>query len=119
MTTVDAWPEYDANNVRYALKELERALHEIYGERVPVVKVYGSQARGEATSTSDIDVLLVYPDEVRPGREIQRLRDVLAEINLRYQELVSVLPVSEKDYQNKASPFWANIRREGVPIDAI
>lgn len=119
MATADAWPKYDAENVRCALKELEHSLRELYGERAPVVKVYGSQARGEATADSDIDVLLIYPGKVRPGREIQRLRDILAEINLRYQELISVLPVSEKDYQGRMTPFWVHIRREGVPVDTI
>jgi predicted nucleotidyltransferase len=119
MTVIDVWPKYDADNVRNALKALERALRELYGERAPIVIVYGSQARREATSASDIDVLLVYPGEIRPGQEIRRLGDILAEINLRYQELVSVLPVSEEDFQQRATPFWVNIRKEGVPIDAL
>ena len=87
--------------------------------RAPIVKVYGSQARGEATSASDIDVLLIYPDEIQPGREILQLRDILSKINLRYQELIAVLPVSEKDYQNRSTPLWMNIRQEGASIDAI
>lgn len=119
MTATDPWPEYDVDNVRNALKALQRALHELYGERAPVVMVYGSQARREASPASDIDVLLIYPDEIRSGQEIRRLRDILAEINLRYQELVSVLPVSEKDYQQRTTPFWVNVRKEGVSIDAI
>ena len=81
--------------------------------------VYGSQARREANSTSDIDVLLIYPGEIRPGQEIQRLRDVLASINLDYQELISVFPISEKEYRQRADPLWANIQQEGVPIEAI
>jgi hypothetical protein len=47
------------------------------------------------------------------------LRDILAKINLRYGELVSVLPVSAKDYQVRNTPFWVNIRQEVVSIDAI
>jgi predicted nucleotidyltransferase len=99
--------------------KLKEALREIYGERAPVAIVYGSQARRAANSASDIDVLLIYPEDIQPGREIQRLSDVLASINLEYQELISVLPVSEKEYRRRATPLWVNIQQEGVPIDAI
>jgi predicted nucleotidyltransferase len=119
MSTTNVRPENDSNNVRAALRELERALRELYAEKTPLVLVYGSQARREADSASDIDVLLVYPGEIRPGQEINRLRDILADINLRYQELISVVPVSEKDYRQSTSPFWVNVRKEGVPIDGI
>jgi predicted nucleotidyltransferase len=119
MTTIDIWPEYNVDNVRNALNALERALRELYGESAPVVMIYGSQARREADSASDIDVLLIYPGEIRPGQEINRLRDILAGINLRYQELISVIPVSKKDYEQRTTPFWVNVRNEGVPIDGI
>jgi predicted nucleotidyltransferase len=119
MEALDGWSVYSEENVRMALKDLALALRELYGARAPVMMVYGSQARGEANADSDIDVLLIYPDEIQPGREIHRLRDILAEINLRYQELVSVMPVSEKDYSAHTTPFWVNIRQEGIPVDAI
>ena len=119
MAKSDNLSEYNVNNVRSALRDLQRALQDMYGERAPVALVYGSHARREANSTSDIDVLLIYPEEIRSGQEIRRLRDVLASINLDYQELISVLPVSEDEYRRSANPLWANIQQEGIPIDAI
>jgi len=70
MAMVENWTEHDVGNVRNALRELQRALREVYGATAPVVMVYGSQARGKANAASDIDVLLIYPDEIRPGQEI-------------------------------------------------
>jgi predicted nucleotidyltransferase len=119
MAMIENWTEHDVGNVGNALRELQRALREVYGATAPVAMVYGSQARGKANAASDIDVLLIYPDEIRPGQEIQRLRDILAKINLRYGELVSLLPVSVKDYQVRNTPFWVSIRQEVVSIDAI
>jgi hypothetical protein len=102
LETIDIWPAYGLGNARKALRELKSALREIYSKKAPVANMYGSQARREANAASDIDlidVLLINPDEIQPGREIQRLRNILAMINMRYQELASIMPVSEKDYQ--------------------
>jgi predicted nucleotidyltransferase len=105
--------------VRAALRELERSLAVLYGSRVPAVLVYGSYARGEANSESDVDVLLVYPDTVQPGREISRLSGILADLNIRYEVLIAVLPVSRATYRSQTGMFWENVRREGVSIGAI
>ena len=81
--------------------------------------IYGSQARKDATSSSDIDVLLIYPRSVKPGKEITRLSAALADLNIRYQVLVSVMPISKDDYLTAESPLLKNIRLEGVTLDSI
>ena len=109
----------DRRNVRAALSELQAALQRLYGEDAPAIVVYGSQARRQAHLASDIDVLLLYSKAVRRGREIQRVSQILADLNLKRQVLISILPATLADYDNPASPFWMNVRREGVSIDAI
>ena len=42
--------------LRPLLEELKRGLQEIYGDRLRAVLLFGSQARGEATEDSDVDV---------------------------------------------------------------
>ncbi len=103
---------------RNALKDFQHSLKEIYGQ-APLMRVYGSQARKEATPASDIDVLLIYPHSINPGSEITRLSGILADLNLRYQVLISILPVSQSDYQKLDSPLMKNIRNEGVSIDSF
>jgi predicted nucleotidyltransferase len=41
------------------LKKFRTGLAELLGERLEAVYLYGSQARGDAHSDSDIDVLIV------------------------------------------------------------
>lgn len=96
------------------LKELSALLGERYGERYRGLWLYGSEARGEARPDSDVDLLLVLRDADRPTREIDRIADVLADFNLRYGVLLSVLPVDEKTLQTAEGPFWRNVRREGI-----
>ena len=104
------WPR----EVKKALRDLRISLRRLYGKQAPSVLLYGSYARGEAEEASDVDVLLIYPAVVPPGHEINRLGSILADLNLRYQVLISVLPVSEQAYRNSTGIFWNNIRREGV-----
>ncbi len=59
-------------------------------------------------------MLLLYPGAVATGQEITRLGSVLADLNLRFGVLISVLPISAADYGKAVGPFWQNVRREGV-----
>jgi predicted nucleotidyltransferase len=81
--------------------------------------IYGSHARRQANVASDVDVLLLYAAGVSRGAEITRLSPILSDLNLRYQVLISVLPCSQTEYEGTVSPFWNNVRREGVSLDAI
>ena len=41
--------------------------------------------------------------------------DIITNINLHYDVLLSVYPVSANDYAVVQSPLLINLRREGVP----
>lgn len=98
------------------IKEFRIEIERLYGKRLKNIVLYGSWARKEATEDSDIDVVVVLEGEVIPGREIDRMIDIITEINLRHNVLISVCPVSEKDYLTLKSPLLMNVRREGVPV---
>ncbi|HJX11143.1 MAG TPA: nucleotidyltransferase domain-containing protein [Candidatus Binatia bacterium] len=96
------------------IQELSAALRARYGDRYRGLLIYGSEARGEARPDSDVDLLLVLRDTNRPSREIDRIADILADFNLRYGVLLSVLPVAENTLKTAEGPFWRNVRREGI-----
>jgi predicted nucleotidyltransferase len=99
-----------------AIQEFVQKTQSLYDERLVQVLVYGSCARDTATEESDIDLAIVLAGDVRPGREIDRMIDIITDINLEYGVLLSVYPVSEQDYRHTNSPLLINIRREGIPI---
>lgn len=106
-------------NVRAALLELEAALQSLYGKDAPAIVIYGSHARRQEREASDVDVLLLYSTGMRRGQEIRRVSPILADLNLKYQLLISVLPATMAEYHDHAGPFWVNVRKEGVSVDAI
>jgi len=96
------------------LREFRAEVEKLYDKRLRNIILYGSWARGAATEDSDIDLLIILEGEVIPGKEIDRMIEIITEINLKYGVLISVYPISEKDYSMVNSPLLINVRREGV-----
>ena len=102
--------------VQLALKELQDYLAKVYGERLRGVYLYGSYARGDFRPDSDIDVLIVLAGTANPGQEIDRIGDGVADICLDHNVLIGTFPVPEKWFQERRSPLFENVRREGIRL---
>lgn len=98
-----------------AIREFSHRARSLYGDRLKHLLIYGSFARDEATADSDIDLAVVLSGDIVPGEEIDRMIDIITDVNLDYGVLLSVYPLSETDYHNRNSPLLINIRREGIP----
>ncbi|MCD6327109.1 nucleotidyltransferase domain-containing protein [bacterium] len=94
--------------------EFKRRLQGLYGGTLKRVILYGSFARGDATEDSDIDVAVVLKGNVNPVDEIDRMIDIVTDLNLEHNVLVSIYPISEDDYSSVNSPILLNLRREGI-----
>lgn len=108
--------EYGIMSIENILQELKKELKNLYGERLKKLILYGSYARNEAWKDSDIDVVVLLDGEVLPGKELERMIDIITDLNLKYNVLLSVYPTSEESLQKIKSPLLLNIQREGVPI---
>lgn len=98
------------------LAELRQHLVALYGERLVAVVLFGSQARGNATLDSDIDVMVVLKGEVWPGQEIERTGGIVAELSLKSDVLLSTIFESEEEFRRNGSPLLINVRREGISL---
>ena len=99
------------------LKEFKQQISELYGQRLKKVVLYGSYARGQANDEhSDIDLAVVLAGAVDPCKEIDRMADILTDLNLEHNVLIAIYPVSEENYNEVNSPLLLNLRREGVPV---
>ena len=96
------------------LSTLLSQLSQHYQERLDRVILFGSYARGEATSDSDIDVLVILEEPVDATVELQQTSQLVAELCLEHNVLISRLFLSRSRYETERSPLLKNIRREGV-----
>jgi predicted nucleotidyltransferase len=102
--------------VQQALKKLLEYLAKVYGDRLRGVYLYGSYARGDFHPDSDIDVLITLEGMVSPSQEIDRIGDGVADICLDHNVLIATFPVPEKWLEERKSPLFENVRREGVRL---
>ena len=101
---------------RSAVDEFYLALKRLYGSRLRDLILYGSWARGAARPDSDIDLAIVLSGRVNAGREIDRLVNIQTDVNLKYNTVISVYPVSMRRYSTVRSPLLLNVRHEGVAL---
>lgn len=109
-------PSAMSRKVRGVLAELRRRLEELYGDRLVKLVLFGSQARGTASTDSDVDVLVVLRGPIAPSAEIHRASPVTAAVSLENDVVISCVYVSEERYKVDNGPLLLNVRAEGVPV---
>lgn len=109
-------PDRIPPRLRVILDPLKAYLIQEYGDRPQHLILFGSQARGEATPDSDIDVLIVLADPVDASAEIERTSGAIAQLCLDHTVLVSCLFLPQSRFQAENSPLLKNVRREGIRL---
>jgi predicted nucleotidyltransferase len=82
------------------------------------VRLFGSEAQAEATSESDIDVLVVQPDTARVPLE-DRIIDLAFDVNLAFGVYISPRVVTPGILNHpiwRETPFLKAVACESVPL---
>ena len=108
----------DPNRTR-ATGEFVRRLRRDLPANVVDLRLFGSEARGQASPESDIDVLVVVqPDAERVALET-RIVDIAFDVNLEFNVFISpsfVTPAILDHPVWRESPFIETVLREGVAL---
>lgn len=103
------------SSVNELLNELKERLAATYGDRLDVVVLFGSEARGDARAESDIDLLVVLCEPMDDyGVELERSLAAVYPVALRVGRRVSVKLLGRRDYEQGDSPLVREVRRTGV-----
>ena len=98
------------------LAKLKAYLEAVYGEQLISLMLFGSQARRDATTHSDIDVMIVTAEEVNIPQENRRLSEFVAALCLEYDVLITHVWANWQEWKTRQNPLLINIRREGVAV---
>jgi predicted nucleotidyltransferase len=99
--------------LKLARKVRERIAAEL-GQPIKVI-MYGSQARGDATKYSDVDLLVILPSVNEQWRKL--ISDITWEVGFDAGKVISAIPTTEAEMKYYAIlPFYENVRKEGIRV---
>jgi len=108
-----------ALNRRVALTEFVKRLRLGLSGNVVDVRLFGSEARGEATPESDIDVLVVVQPECERAALEDRVIDIAFDVNLEFGVYVSPRVITPGILNHpvwRETPFIKNVAGESIPL---
>jgi len=95
-------------------KEVRKRLTEELGQPVKVI-MFGSQARGDATKESDIDILVIVPSAETQIRNI--ISDITWEVGFDAGKFISAIPATKEHIAKYGFlPLYRSIKKEGVVV---
>jgi predicted nucleotidyltransferase len=103
------------------IEKIVVAAHNSLGDKLDKVILYGSHARGEYDTDSDIDIMVLadIPAQDRL-KEREKIRSLTGDLDLEYDVVLSVCVNDCATFYRYANdlPFYMNVLKEGVMLSA-
>jgi predicted nucleotidyltransferase len=102
---------------RAALEEFLLRIRKRLSSQLKTVKLFGSEARGEATDESDIDLFVVVSPYSKETESY--ILDEAYEVSLQYDVVITPLVYGEDEVNShlfQITPFYKNIMEEGISL---
>jgi len=87
-----------------------------YGSQFRGLILYGSVARDQAISGSDIDLLVLLRQPFDYFRELRQIIDLLYPVQLESDQLISAKPAATDEYEQGELQLYRNVKREGLSV---
>lgn len=109
------------NEVNTIIRKIAEVYQRVYGDNVVKIMLYGSYARGDYQSDSDIDIVaIVQGERTDLQKRLCEIWDLSSDLELEYGTIISpsVIPLEEFEKYKNDLPYYRNIQSEGVNIVA-
>ena len=98
------------------LETTKKELIALYPQRLKGIILYGSYARGDYAEGSDVDLLLLLDNMDDPTVEMDRYAPGIYDLSLKYDTVVSVVPLDYESYLSRKTPLILNAQKEGMVL---
>jgi len=101
------------------IAEINKTMINLFGDKLKKIILYGSYAKRLQHDESDIDFFVLVDDSEENLREKKyRIADIMAQLSLDYDILVSITEETINRYQEYSTiiPFYNNIAKDGIEI---
>ena len=109
----------EKNTLELILSCVHKHSRELFADKLVAVLLYGSYARGDYDSESDIDVMVLADiDADRVVDYMTALRDNVYKLEIENDCVISlcITPVCTFEKYKNVSPFYRNVLKEGISI---
>lgn len=103
-------------DVTEILEQCKRVLEDHYGSQFKGLILYGSVARNQGSTASDIDLLVLLEPPFDTLCELRMIVELLYPIQLESDQLISAKPASVNEFEQGAIQLYRNAKREGVLV---
>ena len=94
----------------------KQVLESHYGSRLSGLILYGSVARNQASSASDIDLLVLLSRPFDYFDELRQIVDLLYPVQLESEHLISAKPALMDEFEHGSIQLYRNVKREGLAL---
>lgn len=97
--------------------ELVNGLVSIFRKDISMIILYGSVAREEATSESDIDIAIIIKNDMDENTK-DKFICWSADMDIRYDRVFSIIDIKEENLKKwgEILPFYQNVKKEGIVL---
>jgi len=105
-----------SRKIASTLAKLKEALNECYQSNLQYVVLYGSYARGDFHSNSDIDILVVLNHIQSEMKELETLAELKTDIIIDDEIYISTNAVQTEKFLTSNFQYYQNVRNEGIEL---
>lgn len=108
--------------INKVIEEFIKETNKMFGNRAKKIILYGSYARGDFNTNSDIDIMILTDLNDKEIIEYsEKIWDYTYDIELKYDIIISPLikNIDKFNYWIETLPFYRNVNNEGVVLNSI